>query len=97
MDVFLKTLKMLFSAVLKVLTLTIRFLARLLKSMVLFLIKFYQKFLSPLFPPVCRFKPTCSVYAVQAIEKYGVFKGGFLALWRIIRCNPFSKGGYDPP
>lgn len=88
---------MLFSAVLKVLTLTLRFLARLLKSMVLFLIKFYQKFLSPLFPPVCRFKPTCSVYAVQAIEKYGVFKGGFLALWRIIRCNPFSKGGYDPP
>ena len=58
---------------------------------------FYQKFLSPLKRnPCCRFTPTCSVYFIQAVTKYGAFKGGILALWRILRCNPFSKGGYDP-
>jgi len=61
-----------------------------------FLIKGYQKLLSPLFPPSCRFYPTCSEYAIQAIEKYGIFKGGIKAVWRIIRCNPFNKGGFDP-
>ena len=60
------------------------------------LIKGYQKFISPLFPPSCRFYPTCSEYAIQAIEKYGIFKGGIKAAWRILRCNPFNKGGYDP-
>ena len=61
-----------------------------------FLIKGYQKVLSPLFPPSCRFYPTCSEYAIQAIEKYGIFKGGAKAVWRILRCNPFNKGGVDP-
>jgi len=60
------------------------------------LIKGYQKFISPLFPPSCRFYPTCSEYAIQAIDKYGIFKGGIKAAWRILRCNPFNKGGYDP-
>ena len=60
------------------------------------LIKFYQKFISPMFPPSCRFYPTCSEYAVQAITKYGAMKGGAKAVWRILRCNPFNKGGFDP-
>lgn len=60
------------------------------------LIRMYQKFVSPLFGPRCRFIPTCSTYAIEALKKYGFFKGGFLAIWRILRCNPFCKGGYDP-
>ena len=61
------------------------------------LIRVYQKFLSPLKKhPTCRYIPTCSEYAVQAIERYGALKGGRMAAWRIMRCNPFSKGGYDP-
>ena len=60
-------------------------------------IKFYRKYLSPLKKhATCIYTPTCSKYAIEAIEKYGAFKGGFMALWRILRCNPFSKGGYDP-
>jgi uncharacterized protein len=59
-------------------------------------IKLYQKLLSPLLPPSCRFYPTCSEYAVQAINKYGPIKGGAKAAWRILRCNPLCKGGYDP-
>ncbi|SNX53780.1 membrane protein insertion efficiency factor YidD [Thermoanaerobacterium sp. RBIITD] len=62
----------------------------------IYLIKFYQKFLSPLKPKSCRFYPTCSQYAIDAIKKYGIFKGGLMAIWRIIRCNPFNPGGYDP-
>lgn len=60
------------------------------------LIKLYQKIISPLFPPSCRFYPTCSEYAVQSITKYGILKGGIKAVWRILRCNPFNKGGIDP-
>jgi uncharacterized protein len=60
------------------------------------LIKLYQKLISPLFPPSCRFYPTCSEYAVQAITKYGTLKGGLKSAWRILRCNPFNKGGFDP-
>lgn len=60
------------------------------------LVKGYQYLISPLFPPCCRFFPTCSVYTIQAIEKYGVIKGGFLGIRRILRCHPFSRGGYDP-
>ena len=60
------------------------------------LIKVYQKIISPLFPPSCRFYPTCSEYSVQAIKKHGVLKGLIKSSWRILRCNPFSKGGYDP-
>ncbi|MBQ5995632.1 MAG: membrane protein insertion efficiency factor YidD [Clostridia bacterium] len=59
------------------------------------LIKFYQKRISPLFPPQCKYYPTCSQYAVTAIERFGLLKGGLLAVWRILRCNPFSKGGVD--
>ena len=59
-------------------------------------IRFYQRHISPHTPPSCRFQPTCSQYAVTAIERYGALKGLRLALWRILRCNPFCRGGYDP-
>ena len=59
-------------------------------------IRFYRRHISPMFPPCCRFTPTCSVYAIQAVEKYGALKGGFLALKRILKCHPFHPGGYDP-
>ena len=68
-----------------------------MKKIFLFLIRFYQKNISPLTPPSCRFRPTCSQYAYEAIQKYGAFKGGLLALWRLLRCNPFNKSNpYDP-
>ncbi len=60
------------------------------------LIHFYQRYLSPLKPPCCIYYPSCSEYAVQAIAKYGVLKGGWLAVKRICRCHPFHEGGYDP-
>ncbi len=60
------------------------------------LIVFYRRFISPLKKPCCRFYPTCSQYAVEAITKYGALKGSFMAFKRILRCNPFSRGGYDP-
>ena len=56
---------------------------------------FYRKFISPLKPPCCRYYPTCSAYAVKAIEKHGVIKGTLLGGWRLLRCNPFAKGGID--
>ncbi|MGE5797239.1 MAG: membrane protein insertion efficiency factor YidD [Ignavibacteria bacterium] len=67
-----------------------------MRKVFIFLIKFYQMIISPLFPSVCRFTPSCSEYAIQAYNKYGVFKGTVKTVWRILRCNPFSKGGYDP-
>ncbi len=67
-----------------------------MKYLFIYLIKFYQKFISPLTPPSCRFYPTCSEYSIQAFQKYGVIKGGAKATWRVLRCNPFNKGGYDP-
>lgn len=63
---------------------------------ILQLIKFYQKFISPLFPSSCRYIPTCSEYAIIAIQKYGFIKGFFLAIKRIMRCHPRHPGGYDP-
>ena len=63
---------------------------------VVFLIKFYRKFISPYKKACCRFTPTCSQYAIEAITVHGAFKGSLLAIWRIIRCNPLCKGGYDP-
>lgn len=66
------------------------------KRAILFLIRVYRRHISPLFPPCCRFYPTCSTYAMQAVEKYGALKGGWLAVKRILRCNPFNDGGYDP-
>ena len=59
-------------------------------------IRFYQRYISPLKPPTCRFTPTCSNYAIQAIRKHGPFKGLALAVWRILRCNPWGGSGYDP-
>lgn len=59
-------------------------------------IRLYQRVLSPLFPPTCRFTPTCSNYAVTALERHGLFRGGWLALRRIGRCHPWNPGGYDP-
>lgn len=61
------------------------------------LIKLYQKYVSPLKKPSCRFYPSCSNYAILSIEKYGFFKGSLKAIWRVLRCNPFSKGGVDYP
>jgi len=66
------------------------------KHLALALIRFYKRFISPLLPPSCRFEPTCSVYTYQAIEKYGVIKGGWLGIKRISRCHPLNPGGYDP-
>ncbi len=60
------------------------------------LLRGYQRFLSPLLPPRCRFYPTCSEYAVQAVTRHGVIRGGAFAVWRIGRCHPFHSGGYDP-
>lgn len=59
-------------------------------------IKIYQKYLSPLKKNHCKFTPTCSQYAIEALQKYGIWKGSYLAVKRILRCNPFSFGGYDP-
>ena len=59
-------------------------------------IRFYRRNISPMFPPCCRFTPTCSAYALEAVEKYGALKGGYLALRRILKCHPFHPGGYDP-
>ena len=68
-----------------------------MKRVLLALIRFYRRELSPRkSKPCCRYFPTCSQYAVTAIERYGALKGTRLAAWRILRCNPFSKGGYDP-
>lgn len=59
-------------------------------------IRFYQKYISPMKSTKCPYFPTCSQYGLEAIEKHGAFKGSILAVWRILRCNPFSKGGVDP-
>ncbi len=67
-----------------------------MKGLFIFFIKGYQKIISPVLPPSCRFSPTCSEYGIEAITKFGVVKGGIKTAWRILRCNPFSKGGYDP-
>ena len=69
----------------------------MMKKFLLVIIRFYQKHISPLYPPCCRFVPTCSAYAVQAIEKYGALKGGYLAVRRILRCHPFYKGDLNDP
>lgn len=60
------------------------------------IIGLYQRFVSPLFPRRCKYHPTCSAYAVEAVREYGALRGGVLATWRVLRCNPFSHGGYDP-
>jgi putative membrane protein insertion efficiency factor len=67
-----------------------------MKSLVLSALRFYKTRVSPLLPPACRYTPTCSEYAMEAIEKHGVLRGGWLATRRVVSCNPFSHGGYDP-
>jgi len=67
-----------------------------MKKIAIFLIKLYQKGISPLKPPSCRFHPTCSQYGLEAIERFGFFKGGYLTLRRILKCHPLHPGGYDP-
>ena len=73
-----------------------RLLRSLPKRILLGLIRFYRRHISPMYPACCRFMPTCSQYALEAVEKYGALKGGYLALRRILRCHPFHDGGYDP-
>ncbi len=67
-----------------------------MKSLILSGLRFYKARISPQLPPACRYTPTCSEYAIEAIERRGVVVGGFLAAKRVISCNPFSRGGYDP-
>lgn len=67
-----------------------------MKRIFIVVINFYRIFISPLKPPTCRFVPTCSQYAIEAIETYGAWRGGMMALRRILRCHPFHPGGYDP-
>lgn len=67
-----------------------------LKAAALALLRTYKRFLSPLLPPACRYVPSCSEYAEEAVERYGVLRGGLMALWRLLRCHPFARGGHDP-
>lgn len=68
----------------------------MMKNILLALIKLYRILISPLFPPSCRFQPTCSQYALDAVETHGVWRGSYLAINRILKCHPFHPGGYDP-
>ena len=67
-----------------------------MKKILKFFIKLYRKFISPILPQSCRFTPSCSEYAIEAIDKFGAIRGTILATYRILRCNPFCRGGYDP-
>ncbi len=67
-----------------------------MSKLAIWLIRLYRKHISPMKTPCCRFTPTCSQYALEAFEKYGFFKGLYLSVRRVLRCNPFCKGGYDP-
>ncbi|MBQ8344609.1 MAG: membrane protein insertion efficiency factor YidD [Clostridia bacterium] len=67
-----------------------------MKKILKFFIKLYRRFISPILPQSCRFTPSCSQYAIEAIDKFGAIRGSILATYRILRCNPFCRGGYDP-
>ena len=67
-----------------------------MRRLVLFFLQLYKRFISPLLPPMCRFEPTCSVYMMQAVEKYGALRGMWLGVRRLGRCHPFNPGGWDP-
>ena len=69
----------------------------MMKKLLIWLIKFYRKYLSPLKSTKCPYIPSCSQYGLEAVEKYDAFKGGLLAVWRILRCNPWNEGGVDLP
>ena len=75
----------------------LRTIIRLPGLFLIFLVRIYQWTLSPIFGRQCRFQPTCSNYMIEAIEKYGAIRGSLKGIWRILRCNPFCAGGYDPP
>jgi uncharacterized protein len=66
------------------------------RKLLIGLIQIYRRFLSPMLPPTCRYEPSCSLYTVQAIEKYGVLRGLFMGFLRVLRCHPFARGGFDP-
>lgn len=68
----------------------------MIRKLLIILIRAYQRFISPIFPPSCRYTPTCSRYAIEALQKHGVIKGSWLALKRILSCNPWGGSGYDP-
>ncbi|MBR4753203.1 MAG: membrane protein insertion efficiency factor YidD [Thermoguttaceae bacterium] len=74
-----------------------RIIVRVPSDAAIWLVRFYQTCVSPLIGPSCRFTPTCSQYCVLAIRKYGLIIGTLKTIWRILRCNPFNRGGYDPP
>lgn len=67
-----------------------------MKKILITLFRFYQKAISPMFPPSCRFEPTCSNYGIEAVQEHGGLKGGYMAIKRILKCHPFHPGGYDP-
>jgi putative membrane protein insertion efficiency factor len=67
-----------------------------MKSLALGLLRLYKRWISPAFPPACRYLPTCSEYAMEAVERYGALRGAVMAAWRVARCHPFAKGGLDP-
>jgi hypothetical protein len=67
-----------------------------MKVLALWLLRLYKRWISPALPPSCRYVPSCSEYAMEAVERYGVLRGGAMSVWRLLRCHPFVKGGYDP-
>ena len=67
-----------------------------MKPLALWMLRSYKRWISPSLPASCRYVPTCSEYAMEAVDRYGVLRGGLMATWRVLRCHPFVKGGYDP-
>lgn len=67
-----------------------------MKALILLMLRGYKRFISPLLPPACRFEPTCSIYMMQAVQRFGVFRGGWMGTKRLLRCQPFCVGGHDP-
>jgi len=74
----------------------VKFINKALIYLIVYIIKLYKIFISPVMPQACKYYPTCSAYSIQAIKRFGLIKGGYLSLKRIISCNPFSSGGFDP-